>query len=377
MSTHMIKENEQTSVIVGMSGGVDSSVSAFLLLEQGYQVEGLFMKNWEEDDDTEYCTAREDLADAQAVCDKLGIKLHTANFAAEYWDNVFEHFLEEYKAGRTPNPDILCNREIKFKAFLEYAKVLGADFIATGHYVRRKDENDNTLLLRGLDNNKDQSYFLHAVGHKEIQQSLFPVGELEKPEVRRIALEQGLATAKKKDSTGICFIGERRFKDFLQQYLPAQPGKVETAEGEVIGDHQGLMYYTLGQRQGIGIGGTKNHGTEPWYVVAKDLKRNVLIIGQGGQHELLFSEAITCKDIFWINQAPTEFPYRCVAKIRYRQADQACTVHKTKNGFVVIFDEGQRAATPGQSAVFYNDEICLGGGVIEDIHKHSTGLINE
>ncbi len=365
----MIDENKNTSVIVGMSGGVDSSVSAYLLIEQGYQVEGLFMKNWDEDDNTEYCTAKEDLADAQAVCDKLGIKLHTANFAAEYWDNVFEHFLEEYKAGRTPNPDILCNREIKFKAFLDYSKVLGADYIATGHYVRRGDIDGASQLLRGLDSNKDQSYFLHAVGSHEISQTLFPVGELEKPEVRRIAEEQGLATAKKKDSTGICFIGERRFKDFLEQYLPAQPGKIETADGVVIGDHQGLMYYTLGQRQGIGIGGTKDHGAQPWYVVAKDLKLNVLIIGQGGQHELLFSEAISCQDIFWINHSPNDFPLKCTAKIRYRQPDQSCVVHKKGTEYFVTFDEPQRAATPGQSAVFYHDEVCLGGGVIDEIYK--------
>ncbi len=368
----MTKDNNSISVIVGMSGGVDSSVSAHLLLEQGYQVEGLFMKNWEEDDDTEYCTAKEDLADAQAVSDKLGIKLHTANFASEYWDNVFEHFIEEYKAGRTPNPDILCNREIKFKAFLEYAKVLGADYIATGHYVRRDDSSGKSKLLRGLDGNKDQSYFLHAVGEKEIAQTLFPVGELEKPEVRRIALEQGLATAKKKDSTGICFIGERRFKDFLQKYLPAKPGKIETAEGELIGDHQGLMYYTLGQRQGIGIGGSKNHGASPWYVVAKDLKRNVLIIGQGGQHELLFTQALRCSDIFWINTAPAQFPYKCVAKVRYRQSDQACTIHQKEGEYFVIFEEAQRAATPGQSAVFYDGEVCLGGGVIESTYKDSA-----
>lgn len=360
---------ESKTVIVGMSGGVDSSVSAYLLLEQGYKVEGLFMKNWDEDDGTEYCTAKEDLADAQAVSDKLGIKLHTANFAAEYWDNVFEHFLEEYKAGRTPNPDILCNREIKFKAFLDYAKVLGADYIATGHYVRRKDiKNDNgdeAQLLKGLDNNKDQSYFLHAVGGSEIKQTLFPVGELEKPEVRRIAEEQGLATAKKKDSTGICFIGERRFKDFLKQYIPAQPGNIETADGEIIGKHEGLMYYTLGQRQGIGIGGTKNHGEEPWFVVEKDLSRNTLIVGQGKQHPMLFSDALDASNIYWVNGEPSAFPFKCKAKIRYRQPDQDCTIHKTGNGYHVDFDEPQRAVTPGQSLVIYLDEICLGGGVIE------------
>jgi tRNA-specific 2-thiouridylase len=371
MNTQMTETNSQKSVIVGMSGGVDSSVSAYLLMEQGYQVEGLFMKNWDEDDGTDYCTAKEDLADAQAVCDKLGIKLHTANFAAEYWDNVFEHFLHEYKAGRTPNPDILCNREIKFKAFLDYAKVLGADFIATGHYVRRKDKDDKTFLLRGLDNNKDQSYFLHAVGAEEIKQTLFPVGELEKPEVRRIAEEQGLATAKKKDSTGICFIGERRFKDFLQQYLPAQPGEIETAEGEVIGKHEGLMYYTLGQRQGIGIGGTKNHGTEPWFVVAKDLERNTLIVGQGKQHDLLFSDALVTTEVFWVNNEPENFPFTCTAKVRYRQADQACTVHKVGEYYNVVFEESQRAVTPGQSIVFYQNDICLGGGVIESTEKYS------
>lgn len=367
----MTETNSQKSVIVGMSGGVDSSVSAYLLMEQGYQVEGLFMKNWDEDDGTDYCTAKEDLADAQAVCDKLGIKLHTANFAAEYWDNVFEHFLHEYKAGRTPNPDILCNREIKFKAFLDYAKVLGADFIATGHYVRRQDKDEKTYLLRGLDNNKDQSYFLHAVGAEEIKQTLFPVGELEKPEVRRIAEEQGLATAKKKDSTGICFIGERRFKDFLQQYLPAQPGEIKTADGEVIGKHEGLMYYTLGQRQGIGIGGTKNHGTEPWFVVAKDLDRNTLIVGQGKQHDLLFSDALITSEVFWVNNEPENFPFTCTAKVRYRQADQACTVHKVGQHYNVVFEESQRAVTPGQSIVFYQNDVCLGGGVIESTEKYS------
>ena len=357
-------------VIVGMSGGVDSSVSAYLLMQQGYQVEGLFMKNWDEDDGTEYCTAKEDLNDAQQVCDHLGIKLHQANFAAEYWDNVFEHFLEEYKAGRTPNPDILCNREIKFKAFLEYAKILGADLIATGHYVRRGKQNNETVLLKGLDGNKDQSYFLHAVGGNEIAQTLFPVGELEKPEVRRIAEENGLATAGKKDSTGICFIGERRFKDFLQQYLPAQPGRIETPEGEDIGEHNGLMYHTLGQRQGLGIGGLKNHPDAPWFVAGKDLERNVLTAVQGKNNPLLFNDWLTASSIFWVNDAPTT-PLTCKAKVRYRQDDQECTLlsHTNENGDIegyrVEFAKPQRAVTPGQSVVFYLDDICLGGGVIE------------
>jgi tRNA-specific 2-thiouridylase len=369
------KPKEETLVIVGMSGGVDSSVSALLLQQQGYQVEGLFMKNWDEDDGTDYCTAMDDLADAQAVADKLGMKLHTANFASEYWDNVFEHFLEEYKAGRTPNPDILCNREIKFKAFLDYTKVLGADYIATGHYVRRRDSEainsatgeaiEKAELLRGLDGNKDQSYFLHAVAGTEIAQTLFPVGELEKPEVRRIAEEHDLITHNKKDSTGICFIGERRFKDFLQQYLPAQPGIIETPEGVVIGKHQGLMYHTLGQRQGLGIGGLNGYSDDPWYVAQKDLTRNVLVAAQGKNHPILFSHSLTSQQIYWVNEEP-QLPLTCTAKVRYRQSDQACTVTKDSAGqYQVVFKEPQRAVTPGQSVVFYVDEVCLGGGVIE------------
>ncbi|WP_027853701.1 tRNA 2-thiouridine(34) synthase MnmA [Marinobacterium litorale] len=352
-------------VIVGMSGGVDSSVSALLLQQQGYQVEGLFMKNWEEDDGTEYCTAKEDLADAQAVCDRLGIKLHTANFAAEYWDNVFEHFLEEYRAGRTPNPDILCNREIKFKAFLEYAQMLGADLIATGHYVRRGEREGRTRLLKGLDPNKDQSYFLHQVGEAELAMTLFPVGELEKPAVRALAEEHDLITHNKKDSTGICFIGERRFSDFLKQYLPAQPGTIETPDGDVIGEHQGLMYYTIGQRQGLGIGGLANYPEEPWFVADKDLERNVLIAVQGTDHPLLFSDSLTCSEIFWISGEQPKLPLRCKAKVRYRQADQSCTLVPDHNGYRVEFDQPQRAVTPGQSVVFYQDDVCLGGGVIE------------
>ncbi|WP_339842668.1 tRNA 2-thiouridine(34) synthase MnmA [uncultured Halopseudomonas sp.] len=365
MTNYSTKPPAQTRVIVGMSGGVDSSVSAALLLEQGYQVEGLFMKNWDEDDGTEYCTARQDLDDAQAVSDRLGIKLHTANFAAEYWDNVFEHFLEEYKAGRTPNPDILCNREIKFKAFLDYALMLGADLIATGHYVRRDELDGQTVLLRGLDNNKDQSYFLHAVGAEQIARTLFPVGELEKPEVRRIAEKYELATARKKDSTGICFIGERRFSDFLKQYLPAQPGEIETTEGKVIGRHHGLMYHTIGQRQGLGIGGLQGAGDDPWYVLDKDLQRNVLIVGQGNEHPWLFSSALGCSTIYWVNAVDVSSPLRLTAKVRYRQPDQDCILEQTADGYLIRFDTPQRAVTPGQSVVLYQGEVCLGGGVIE------------
>lgn len=357
--------SSHSKVIVGMSGGVDSSVSALLLQQQGYHVEGLFMKNWDEDDGTEYCTAKADFADAQAVADRLGIVLHGANFAAEYWDNVFEHFLSEYRAGRTPNPDILCNREIKFKAFLDYATHLGADLIATGHYVRRGEHHGKTSLLKGLDSNKDQSYFLHQVGHEELARTLFPVGDIDKSVVREIAESAGLATAKKKDSTGICFIGERRFKDFLQQYLPAQPGVIESLDGEVLGQHQGLMYHTIGQRQGLGIGGLANHSEAPWYVVDKDLQRNVLLVAQGNEHPALYKSSLAMTDIFWIAGTAPALPLRCSAKVRYRQADQACEVRATERGFSVHFDSPQRAITPGQSVVFYTGEHCLGGGVIE------------
>ncbi|WP_158701052.1 tRNA 2-thiouridine(34) synthase MnmA [Phytohalomonas tamaricis] len=365
-------DNIRGKVIVGMSGGVDSSVSALLLREQGYHVEGLFMKNWDEDDGTEYCTAKEDLADAQAVCDKLGITLHTANFAAEYWDNVFEHFLAEYKAGRTPNPDILCNKEIKFKVFLEYAEMLGAELIATGHYVRRGERDGHARLLKGLDPNKDQSYFLHAVGEQAIAKTLFPIGELEKPEVRAIAERHGLITAKKKDSTGICFIGERRFSDFLKQYLPAQPGKIETPEGDVIGEHMGLMYYTLGQRQGLGIGGINGYPEEPWYVAGKDLERNVLIAVQGKHHPLLYTDTLTTEVVDWVaGEAPAR-EFRAAAKVRYRQNEQPCQVRINADGGVsVTFDTPQRAVTPGQSLVLYDKDICLGGGVITHAWQHA------
>ena len=367
LSAEQLAENATKKVICGMSGGVDSSVSAFILQQQGYQVEGLFMKNWEEDDDTDYCTAAADLADAQAVCDKLGIKLHKINFAAEYWDNVFEHFLSEYKAGRTPNPDILCNKEIKFKAFLEYAaEDLGANYIATGHYVRRRGADDNAQLLRGLDANKDQSYFLYTLSSNQVGQSLFPVGDIEKTIVRAIAEELGLITAKKKDSTGICFIGERKFKDFLARYLPAQPGNIRTVEGDIIGRHDGLMYHTLGQRKGLGIGGVKGASEEAWYVVEKDLVNNELIVAQGHDHSALLSIGLIAQQLHWVDRQPIREPLRCTVKTRYRQTDVPCTIEPIDDESIkVIFDEPQIAVTPGQSAVFYLNEVCLGGGIIE------------
>jgi tRNA-specific 2-thiouridylase len=354
------------NVIVGMSGGVDSSVAAYLLIAQGYQVSGLFMKNWDEDDGTEYCTAKEDLADAQSVCDSLGIELHTANFAAEYWDNVFEHFLQEYRAGRTPNPDVLCNREIKFKAFLEYALSLGADFIATGHYVRKQQVAETTQLLKGLDANKDQSYFLCEVNEECLARSLFPIGSLPKVEVRQIAAQLQLKTHDKKDSTGICFSGERKVKDVLEQYLPAQPGKIQTREGEILGEHAGLMYYTYGQRQGLGIGGQRKHGEAPWYVVDKNLDDNILIVSQGNESKELFSSVLVASAPAWINKAAPLLPLQCQAKVRYRQADQQCSVRSLASGQIeVSFDAPQRAVTPGQYIVFYQQDRCLGGAIIE------------
>lgn len=351
-------------IIVGMSGGVDSSVAAYLLKQAGHHVEGVFMKNWEDDDTDSFCPSSVDMADAEAVCDLLDIPLQMVNFANEYWERVFAYFLDEYRAGRTPNPDILCNREIKFRAFLDYAKQRGADYIATGHYVRTKRDHHGTQLLKGSDAQKDQSYFLYALDESQLAQSLFPIGDLDKRQVRAIAAQIGLKNHAKKDSTGICFIGERKFKHFLNEYLPAKPGKIETLEGEEIGRHDGLMFYTIGQRQGLLIGGKKGKSESPWYVAAKDLKRNVLVVVQGENHPALFSTTLVTGELHWINQPPS-LPLKVMAKTRYRQADQACVITAIdEHTHRVSFEQPQRAVTPGQSIVFYHEDICLGGGII-------------
>ncbi len=356
-------------VIVGMSGGVDSSVAALELQAQGYAVEGLFMKNWEEDDDAAYCAAAEDLKDAQAVADQLGIHLHTVNFSADYWERVFEYFLAEYRCGRTPNPDIMCNKEIKFRAFLDHALHLGADAIATGHYARMRPANEGVELLRGVDANKDQSYFLCALSQAQLQPALFPLGNLQKPMVRQIATEAGLATHAKKDSTGICFIGERKFRNFLERYIPAQPGDIIDTDEQVIGTHNGLMFYTLGQRHGLGIGGVHSAAEAPWFVAAKDLAHNRLVVVQGHDHPLLFTQQVEASQPNWISGVAPTAPFRCQAKLRYRQAPQACVITQINaNAVSVRFDNPQRAVTPGQAAVFYAGDVCLGGAIIECSH---------
>ncbi len=355
--------------MVGLSGGVDSAVSAWLLLQQGYDVHALFMKNWDEDDGTEYCSAQADFADAQRVADKLGIPLHSANFAAEYWDNVFQHFLAEYAAGRTPNPDVLCNREIKFNLFLDYARVLGADAIATGHYVQGRwladaaaPQGRRFTLWQGLDPNKDQSYFLQSVPINQLAQCLFPLGELQKPQVRAIAEQVGLHNHARKDSTGICFIGERRLKDFLARYLVTTPGPILDTHGRHLGEHQGLAYFTIGQRQGLGIGGRQQAAEAPWYVLAKDLASNSLIVTQD-QADLCSHWLIT-PAINWLVPTPT-LPLRCQAKIRHRQPDQACTLSALPDGRLLVrFAQPQRAVAPGQYVCLYQDGLCLGGGLI-------------
>lgn len=368
--------NTSTPVVVGLSGGVDSSVTALLLKQQGFDVSAIFMKNWNEDDNDGYCPAEEDFADAQSIAAELNIPFHGVNFAPEYWDNVFSYFLSEYQAGRTPNPDILCNKEIKFKVFLDYALAQGASKIATGHYARVKEQDGQFFLLKGKDNNKDQSYFLYTLGQYPLSKTLFPIGELEKPEVRQLAERFDLATWDKKDSTGICFIGERDFSKFLSQYLPAKPGDMVTPDGEVVGQHQGLMYHTLGQRKGLGIGGRKSaqkNAGQPWFAARKELHKNQLIVVQGKDHPLLYSNQLTASSLHWVSgQAPT-YPLRCKAKIRYRQADQDCIISEinaaqnteSEASCMVEFDTSQFAITPGQSVVFYQDEVCLGGGIID------------
>lgn len=354
-------------VVLGMSGGVDSSVAALLLKEQGYEVIGLFMKNWDETDESGTCTATYDYEDVVRVADQLDIPYYSVNFVKEYWDRVFTYFLDEYKKGRTPNPDVMCNKEIKFKAFLERGLQLGADYIATGHYARLDTVNGKRRLLRGVDRNKDQTYFLNALSQDQLKDVLFPLGEIDKKEVRRIAREAGLATADKKDSTGICFIGERDFKEFLSQYIPAQPGEIKRMSGETVGRHDGLMYYTLGQRRGLGIGGG---GTgEPWYVVGKDLEQNVLYVEQGGNHPALYCGGLRASGINWVSGESPDYPLSCTVKFRYRQTDRPATVSQLKDGELLVwFDEPQRAVAPGQAVVFYDGEVCLGGGTIEETY---------
>jgi len=355
----------ETHVVVGMSGGVDSSVTAHILKQQGYKVTGMFMKNWEEDDTEEYCAAATDLKDAEQVCDRLGIDLREVNFAHEYWENVFEHFLNEYQSGRTPNPDILCNKEIKFKEFLLQAESLGADYIATGHYVAKgfvnDSSNDEALLLRGSDTNKDQSYFLYTLQQHQLRKSLFPLGEIEKPVVRAIADEQGFVTHNKKDSTGICFIGERRFKDFLSTYLKPNPGNMVNVDGLTVGQHDGLMYYTLGQRQGLNIGGAG----EAWYVAGKDVARNELLVVQGHDHPAMQSQTVTANGMDWVSATSPKQGDVLTAKTRYRQQDHQCKIMEIdEQNLIVQFSQPQRAVTPGQALVFYSDRRCLGGATI-------------
>lgn len=367
----MTKAPKDTRVVIGMSGGVDSSVAALLLKEQGYDVIGIFMKNWDDTDENGVCTATEDYNDVIRVCNQIGIPYYAVNFEKQYWDKVFQYFLDEYKAGRTPNPDVMCNKEIKFKAFLEHALDLGADYLATGHYAQVEFRDGEYKMLRGLDDNKDQTYFLNQLGQEQLSKVMFPIGNIEKSEVREIAKRANLATATKKDSTGICFIGERNFKEFLSGYLPAQPGNMLTMDGEVKGKHDGLMYYTIGQRHGLGIGGSG----DPWFVIGKDLEKNVLYVGQSFHNELLYSDSITATDISWVSNNPPADGTECTAKFRYRQQDNKVTIqHLEDNKVKVIFDEPVRAITPGQAVVFYNGDECLGGGTIDHVFKNNEKL---
>lgn len=368
-----MSENQHKRVVVGMSGGVDSSVAALLLKQAGYDVIGLFMKNWDDTDENGFCTATEDYNDVALVADKIGIPYYSVNFEKEYWNRVFEYFLSEYRAGRTPNPDVMCNKEIKFKAFLDYAMDLGADYIAMGHYAQVRRDNEGQIhLLRGSDDNKDQTYFLNQLSQEQLQKVLFPLGHLEKKEVRQIAEEAGLATAHKKDSTGICFIGERNFNEFLADYLPNQPGEMKTLDGEVKGHHMGLMYYTIGQRHGLGIGGgTKSN--EPWFVIGKDLASRTLYVGQGYHHDHLYANKLTASNLHFTQNQAMPSGFTCTAKFRYRQKDVPVRVELSTNQTeaVVYIDSPARAVTPGQAVVFYDGEECLGGGMIDAAFMHN------
>lgn len=356
-------------IVVGMSGGVDSSVAALLLKQQGYDVIGVFMKNWEEKDENGVCTATEDYEDVQRVCETIDIPYYTVNFTREYYDHVFAYFLDEYKKGRTPNPDVLCNKEIKFKRFLDYALgVVGGDVLATGHYAQKDVHEGKYRLIRAFDHNKDQTYFLCQLGQHQLENVMFPIGHLDKREVREIAEKNNLITADKKDSTGICFIGERNFTRFLSQYLPAQPGEIRDLDGNIKGRHEGLMYYTLGQRRGLGIGG---QGTgEPWFVVEKDLKDNVLYVVQGEKHPALYSRSLEATDTSWVAGEAPDREFACTAKFRYRQPDQGVHVTvKDDGGLHIDFDKDQKAVTPGQEVVLYDGQVCLGGATIDSIEK--------
>lgn len=373
-------DNSHIRVVVGMSGGVDSSVSALLLKEQGYDVVGVFMKNWDDTDDSGVCTATEDFEDVKRVADKIGIPYYSINFEKEYWNKVFEYFLSEYKRGRTPNPDIMCNKEIKFKSFLDFAMKLDADYIAMGHYAKTvTDKNGVVHMMRPKDGNKDQTYFLSQVTQEQLKKAIFPLADLSKPQVRMIAEQAGLATAKKKDSTGICFIGERKFKNFLSEFLPAMGGNIVTSDGRIVGKHSGLMYYTIGQRSGLGLGGNQS-SCAPWFVVGKNLQKNELIVEQGYDSDLLYASSLDASEVSFFTGLPSnDTTIHCTAKFRYRQPDVAVTMNynKANNTVHVEFDELARAVTPGQAIVFYDGEECLGGAIIDKAYRgnHQLQLI--
>lgn len=369
-------DNKKTRVVVGMSGGVDSSVAALLLKQQGYDVVGVFMKNWDDTDDSGVCTATEDFEDVKKVAEQIGVPYYSINFEKEYWDRVFEYFLDEYRHGRTPNPDVMCNKEIKFKAFLDFAMDLNADYVAMGHYAKvQRDENGVVHMLRATDSNKDQTYFLSQLSQQQLDKVIFPLSELTKPEIRKIAADHGLATAKKKDSTGICFIGERNFRQFLSEFLPAQPGKMMTPDGVEMGDHAGLMYYTIGQRSGLGIGGNGT-SNEPWFVVGKDLSTNTLYVDQGYHNKQLYATSLKASKMAFTTDEEKPAEFHCTAKFRYRQADTGVTVKLDNSNQTaeIIFDEPVRAITPGQAVVLYDGEECLGGGTIDAAFQENQQL---